>query len=169
MAESKTPTKQHNTIRSFALICVAITSLFIMAMRIWGTQILRDGQWCDRAIGAVADAKMGRSIEAIGACFNLLDTQLKAVAWNSHIDSFVIGLCLLSLMVIVVAGGQLNFSVSKSGASGSLGRSGDDLPERAQGAVQVADAAAEAAEEVVEEETGAPKPKPKPQATDVLE
>lgn len=170
------PTKQHNTIRSFALVCVAVTSLCIMGMRFWGTMILIDADWCDRAIGASEDAGLNgaRSIEAIRACFELLNKQVDYLGWNSHIDTGTLGLCLLALMVIVVAGGRLNFSASTSGASGSIGPAGEPLDDRAQGAAETAGAAVDKANEVMAEEAAKNRPSqpPAPAApagTDILE
>lgn len=166
------PTKQHNTIRTFALVCVAVTSVFVMGMRIWGTQLLTSKDWCDRAIGAAEDIKAaGRSIEAIRACFELLNKQVDRLGFNSHIDTGTIGLCLAALMVIVVAGGKLNFSGSTKGVSGSIGPAGEQLSDRAEGALETAHAAEARAEEIVQEDAppAAATPAHKPKPTEILE
>lgn len=169
---AQVPTKQHNTIRSFALVCVAFTSLFIVGMRIWSTIIISSDGWCDRAIGTVKETG-GRPLEAIGACFTLLNKQLDAVARNSLIDSGVIAICLLVLIVIVVAGGKLNFTAGKGGVSTSIGR--EEVSDRALGAIETAEGAEQARDDILAEEGAKPSPTPataappKPAETRILE
>lgn len=103
-----TNVKQNNTIRSFALVCVAVTSVFILVMIVWTTRLLADGNWCERAIGAAKEAS-SRPEYAVSACFDLLKQQVAALANNGLIYAGVIALSLLTLMVIVVAGGKLSF------------------------------------------------------------
>lgn len=110
-----------NTIRTFALICVAITSLFIMAMSYWLTTILAAPDWCGRAINA-EKLSTARETSTVELCKDLLLEQVNALANNSHIYSFSIALCLVALMLIVVAGGRLSFSASKAGVSGNIAR-----------------------------------------------
>ena len=55
-----------NTIRTFALVIVAIASGFVMGMVIWLTRLLSDTSWCDRAIGAAKGAD--RPETAFGGC-----------------------------------------------------------------------------------------------------
>ena len=45
-----------NTIRTFALVCVSITSAFLIFMGVWLTVLLSSDGWCDRAVGASQDA-----------------------------------------------------------------------------------------------------------------
>lgn len=131
-------TQPRNTIRTFALVCVAITSFFVMGMGIWLTLLLSASNWCARAIGAGQIAN--RPQNAISGCFTLLHDQVEALAWNSHIFAFVIGLCLAALMVIVVAGGRLSFKATKAGIETDI------APDDA--AQVVADAAQDKANEV---------------------
>lgn len=135
-------TKPRNTIRTFALVCVAITSLFVLGMIAWYTVILTGRDWCSRAMGAAQLASRPES--AIASCYTLLLEQVRALAWNSHIFVGIIALCLLVLMVIVVAGGEVSFKASRSGLQGHIGREVD--PKVA--AQFVADEAQDAADRV---------------------
>lgn len=114
-----------NTLRTFALVCVAVTSLFVMGMGIWLITLLSDKGWCDRAIGAAKDAALRQN--AFSGCFSLLTQQMSALAVNSYIYGGVIALCLAALMVIVVAGGKLSFRGSATGVEANIG-GGDPLP-----------------------------------------
>ena len=112
-----------NTIRTFALVIVAITSAFVMGMVIWLTRLLSDPSWCDRAIGAAKGAD--RPETAFGGCFQLLTQQMSALAINSYIFGGVIALCLAALMIIVVAGGRLSFTGNKDGVSANISSAND--------------------------------------------
>lgn len=139
-------TQPRNTVRSFALVCVAVTSVFLMGMAIWYTRLVSGRDWCSRAIGAEEAADGGtraRSETAVEACMNLLDKQVAILGINSHVLIGSFALCLLTLMVIVVAGGRLSF---KAGAAGVQGQIDDGAGEAAQ---FVADEAQEAADAVV--------------------
>lgn len=140
--------KQNNIIRATALVCVAVTSLFIMYMSYLLVDILAAPEWCGRAINAekLADSRTTSSVEL---CKELLLKQVGSLATNSHIYAGTIALCLLVLIVIVIAGGKLNFTVSKTGASGSMGR---DQVDPVAAADQVADAAAAEAEVIAGEQ-----------------
>lgn len=124
-----------NKILAFALLCVAASSIFVIYMQIHLTEILATPDWCVRAINAEKLAQT-RSATAFDGCVQLMDKQVGSLALNSHIFAGIIALCLLVLMVIVVAGGKLSFSASKTGVSADIGR--DKV---AQAAHQVADAA----------------------------
>lgn len=114
-------TQPRNTIRTFALVCVAITSVFVIGMIIWSTVILAAPEWCSRALGA-EKASPGRTLEGLKACIELMGSQVSALAINSHIYALTISLCLIALMLIVVAGGRISFSASKAGLSGNIAR-----------------------------------------------
>lgn len=108
-----------NTIRTFALVCVALTSAFVTGMAVWYTFILSSPDWCTQAIGA---ARQGdRPESAVAGCFGLFSQQLTALAINSFIIIGIIALCLGVLMVIVVAGGRLSFKAGRDGASADIG------------------------------------------------
>lgn len=138
--------RRGNTIRTFALICVGVTSIFTMAMVVWSTVMLAQADWCNRALGAVKESEGNPRPEyAISGCFNLLNEQLKSLSFNSHIYAGVIALCLLVLMVIVVAGGKLSFKGSATGVEANMGR--EDVPAIEAATAQVAEAATDAADE----------------------
>jgi TRAP-type C4-dicarboxylate transport system permease small subunit len=151
---------KHNTIRTFALICVALTSGWMIWLTWWLIDLLSGNDWCAIAVG-VSEAANARPLEAIQSCFSLLDAQVGWLGWALMVSLVSLALCLVVLMVIVVAGGKLSFSASKSGVSGAMGR--EELPEKAQGAVEAAEAAGERAEEIIQEEA------PQPKGTDILE
>lgn len=134
------PAPKH-TIRTFALVCVGVTSVFLMSMIIWYTMLLAGRDWCARAIGAAQQSD--RPETAISSCYTLLTQQVEALAWNSHIFVAIIALCLLVLMVIVVAGGRLSFTGSKDGISADIGSD-----KAAKAAHEVADAAVDKADEI---------------------
>lgn len=131
-----------NKLLAFALLCVAVTSAFIMYMRVSQTEILSKPDWCVQAINAERLAQ-ARSVTAIDTCKELLLKQIGSIAMNSHIDAGIIGLCLLVLMVIVVAGANLSFSVSPKGASANMSKN-----RVAEAAQEVADAAEDKAVEI---------------------
>ncbi len=137
--------ERRRSIRSFALVCVAITSVFIMGMRIWTQYLIASTDWCAKALGAAKYAN-GRPAAAIDQCFELMTLQLEATSRGNLIDSGVIALCLLVLMVIVVAGGRFYFKASESGVETTIGRD------------EAARAVAGAAEDKAEEITGGDTP-----------
>lgn len=110
----------HSTIRTFALICVAVTTLYVMAMGWWLNSTLASPNWCARALGAER-ASPGMTVKGLEACIDLLKIQLRSLATNSHILFGVVALCLLVLVVIVIAGGKLSFKGSKEGIEGNIG------------------------------------------------
>lgn len=140
-------TAQRNTIRTFALICVAAASLYVGVMGWWITTTLASPSWCARALGAGSISGKDRTVMGLDGCIDLLKVQLKSLGWNSHILFGVVALCLLVLMVIVIAGGRVSFSASKDGVSGEIGKG----PPAAKAAARVADAAMDEAEKVKDE------------------
>ena len=109
-----------NTIRTFALVCVAATSIFVMIMGVWVMFLLADKSWCDRAVGATKYAH-GRPDAALNGCFALMGQQIGGIMSLGMIFAGVVALCLLVLMVVVVAGGKISFKASRDGAEGSIG------------------------------------------------
>lgn len=147
-------TKPHNTIRSFALIVVAITSGFLIYLSLHLTGILAAPNWCNRAMGAAEDVEGKTRPEfAVAGCYRLLERQLDALALNSHITIGVLALCLGVLIVIVIAGGRLSLTASKTGFSADVGKDG-----KVAGAKRVEDAASEE-REAIEEEAGEAPPR----------
>ncbi len=145
--------RAHTAIRVFALVATTITSAAVIYFSWWLISILAAPNWCDRALGAAEKAD-ARSEFGVGACFNLLNLQVEALALNSHLLVGTLALCLLVLMVIVIAGGRLNFKVSKAGAEANMGK--DDAVE---GARRVEEAATEKREEIEQEAAAPPLPK----------
>lgn len=138
----------HNPIRAAALICVAITSAFIMWMAYRVNETLSGPGWCSTAIGADRATDTSR-IDVAQSCIDLLTIQLKSLATNSHILFGVIALCLLVLIVIVIAGGKLSFQATKEGVSANVGK--DDVQQAAAlAATQTAEAAEDKATEIRE-------------------
>jgi hypothetical protein len=110
----------HNPIRVFAVVCVAVTSAFVMYMSYLLIQILASPEWCGKALQA--EKISSQNFGGLTACIDLLKIQLGSLAKNSYIFGGVVALCLLTLNVIVIAGGRLSFAVSKAGASANMGK-----------------------------------------------
>jgi hypothetical protein len=152
-------TQHANTIRTFALVCVAVTSAYLIWLSWSLVSIISGPNWCNRAIGAANAAE--RPEFAVRGCFELLNKQVWALSLSLWISIGILALCLLVLNVIVLAGGRLSFTANAKGVSADVGR--EQLPDRARGALESAEAAEERADEIVREETaGAPPGKPKP-------
>lgn len=135
-----------NPIRAVAVVCVAITSAYIMWMGWKLNETLSGPGWCRTALGAEKSSATDGTIKGLDACVGLLTIQLKSIATNSHILFGVVALCLLTLIVIVIAGGKLDLELpDKLGGGGvHLGR------EAARGAQAAADSAQETADEIKE-------------------
>jgi hypothetical protein len=119
----------HGILLAFALLCVAVTSAFIMVMAWRINDILARPDWCARALGAGKSVAEGKApIAGLQGCINLLTIQLRSLATNSHIFAGVIAMCLLVLIVIVIAGGKLSFKGGSSGVEGSISGKDDPLP-----------------------------------------
>src|SRR5882757_2317063 len=98
-----------NPIRGFAVLCVAVTSAFVMYMSYHLLQILSGPGWCATALGAGKAASAdGSPVKGLEACVGLLTIQLKSLATNSFVFGGVIAMCLLTLIVIVIAGGKIS-------------------------------------------------------------
>jgi hypothetical protein len=108
----------HNPIRFFAVICVAVTSAFVMYMSYVLIQILASPEWCGKALQA--EKISSQNFGGLTACIDLLKIQLGSLATNSYIFGGVVALCLLTLNVIVIAGGRLSLAVSKAGLSTNM-------------------------------------------------
>lgn len=137
----KLPSVQ-NPIRAFAVLCVAVTSGFVMYMSYRLLQTLSGPGWCATALGAgKASSQDGTPIKGLEACVGLLTIQLKSLANNSYIFGGVIALCLLTLIVIVIAGGRLSF---KGGPAGVETDISGNAPAAAQAVAAVAQDKADA-------------------------
>ncbi len=132
-----------NPIRAVAVAVVVVISMFVMFMAWWINNTLASPKWCATALGA-EKATPGNTIKGLEACIDLLTIQLGSLGVNSHILFGTLALCLLVLIVIVIAGGELSLSASKSGINANIGR------DEADAADQVAAAAADEAREIKE-------------------
>lgn len=135
--------KSH-TVRGWALVAVAASSTFTIAISVWLISILSTQDWCTRALGAAKYAE-GRPESAIQACFNLMNSQVDTLGTALLISIGVQALALLVLVVIVLAGAQLALKAGKSGVDLNMSKEGE-------AAHKVADAAVEKAEEIEGEE-----------------
>jgi hypothetical protein len=134
----------NNPIRWVAVICVAVTSIYVMVMSKKLIEILSGPEWCGKALQA--EKISSQNFGGLTACIALLQIQLKALALNSYIFAAVIALCLLTLIVIVIAGGYVSFNFSQKGAGGTIG----GTPQPAEAAQAVADSAQETATVITE-------------------
>ena len=139
-----------NPIRLFAVLCVAITSGFIMYMAQWVVGVLAGPGWCRTALGAEKVSGSDSTVKGLDACVGLLTIQLKALATNSYVLLVVLALCLLVLIVVVIAGAKLDFKASADGVEGNISA---DAPEAAQ---QVADTAQQTANVIKEQANDPP-------------
>ena len=133
-------TGARNTIRTYALVAVAVTSVAAIGFGIWLIWLIGVSDWCGRAITGARGA--ARPDTAVGECFVLLDKQVAALAINSFIVLGTIALCLAVLVVIVIAGGRVSFKAGKDGVDVDVSH---DPGEAAQ---TVADAAQSTADQV---------------------
>jgi len=133
-----------NPIRATAISMVSIISLYIMVMGWRLIEILSSPGWCAKAVAGEKASGDSERIDIAAACVGLLTVQLKAVATNSHVYAGTLALCLLVLIVIVIAGGKLALSASKTGINANIGR------DAVEAADQVAAAAVDEAEAVKE-------------------
>lgn len=136
--------RQFNWLTFFAILCVAISSGFIMYMALKLTNTLASPDWCARAIKAEQLAGTRDS----SSCIELLTIQVKSLAVDNHIYSVTIAVCLAVLVVVVLAKARLDLEASKVGGKVSIG--GDNKSPVAQAANAVADAAVEQAEEITD-------------------
>ena len=125
----------HNPIRVFAVICVAVTSAFVMYMSYLLIQILSGPEWCGKALQA--EKISSQNFGGLTACIDLLKIQLNSLAKNSYIFGGVIAMCLLTLNVIVIAGGRLSLAVGKGGLSTNM--ASDDVEALPVSVVNAAD------------------------------
>lgn len=147
----------HNPIRGFAVLCVAVIAAYIMWMGWRLSNILSSPDWCSKALQAER-ITAGNTFVGLTACVDLLKIQLKAIATDSHIFAGVVALCLLTLIVIVIAGGRLAFSASKTGISGNMSSSEDQAA--ATAAAQTATAAVTEASKIATEGAKPSDPRP---------
>lgn len=139
--------ERRRSIRTFALVCVAVTSVYVMGMRVWAYQMI-GADWCVKGLGAAKYAT-GRPEYALKHCFQIQQQQLQVLREGSLIDGGVVALCLAVLMVIVVAGGRLSFKASTTGVETNISPG-----EAVRAAQRTADAAQEEADDIAEGDVG---------------
>ncbi len=133
-----------HSVRTWALVAVGITSGAMIYFGWRLIDLLSEPTWCNRAMGA-ADQSNARPEYAVGGCFNLLAKQVDALALNSHFALGTLALSLLVLVVIVLAGGKINFKASKDGISGDI--ASDEVAAAAQATAAAAQDKADEIEE----------------------
>jgi hypothetical protein len=106
-------TEPRNSIRTYALVAVSLTSVGLIGFSIWLIYLLGVSDWCGRAVGAAKSTD--RPEFAVSGCFTLLQQQVSALTINSFISLGTLALCLAVLVVIVIAGGKLSFKASAVG------------------------------------------------------
>lgn len=104
-------------LRWIAVSIVAIVAAFSMWMTYWMTDVLSGSGWCQKAIGADR-ADHDSKVDIAQSCVGLLQIQLKSLATNSHIFVGMFALVLLVLIVIVIAGGKLDFDLPSNVGGG---------------------------------------------------
>ncbi len=135
-----------NPVNVFALVCVAVIAIVAIVAIGYLLWLLSSPTWCDAALGADR-AVRGNNMDAARACVGLLTEQLQALAINSFIFAGGLILCLVVLIVIVVAKGEMSLSANRSGATVNIG---SDVDPTKAAANQVADAADEEAADIAE-------------------
>lgn len=129
-------------VRAFAVVCVAVIAAFIGWMAYRVNETLAGPGWCRTALGAEKASPTDGTIKGLDACVGLMTVQLKSLATNSHILFGSLALCLVTLIVVVIAGARLAGKFKD--AELNLGR---DAPAAAQA---TADAAQEKADVIAE-------------------
>jgi hypothetical protein len=110
----------HFTIRTFAVICVAVCSAYVMWLGWKINDTLSGPGWCATALGAGKATSVEGTVKGLDACVGLLTIQLKSLSTNSHILLGTIALSLGVLIVIVVAGAKFAGAVGPGGASANV-------------------------------------------------
>lgn len=105
------------TIRTFAVVCVAATSLYVMWLGNKITDTLSGPGWCATALGAGKATSSEGTVKGLDACVSLLTIQLNSLSTNSHILLATIALSLGVLIVIVVAGAKFSGTFDEHGGT----------------------------------------------------
>ena len=96
------------TIRMFAVMCVAVTSAYLMAIAWRLNNTLSGPGWCATAIGAGKANGGTEPVKGLEVCVTLLTVQLNSLALNSHIVLITFSLCLAVLVIVVLAGARFS-------------------------------------------------------------
>lgn len=113
--------KSLGLIQWFALLSVAITSLFFGYLAYWLIGILSSPDWCGRAIKA-DKIVASNSFSGLTACMDLLKMQVGSLSNALLIVIGTFAACLGVLVIIVVAGahfagkllGKIEFDIDRS-------------------------------------------------------
>ena len=130
-------------IRAFAVLCVALIAAFIGYMSYRINETLAGPGWCKTALGAEKISGKDATIQGLEACVDLLKIQLGSLSTNSHILFGSLALCLVTLIVVVIAGARLAGKFKD--AELNIGRDA-----AAAGAQATAEAAQETADAITE-------------------
>jgi hypothetical protein len=125
-------------IRAFAVLCVAAIAIYIGYMGWQLNDTLAGPGWCKAALGAEKASSTDGTIKGLDACVGLLTIQLKSLSTNSHILFGSLALCLLTLIVVVIAGAKLAGKFADAQIDISA-----DAPAAAQTVAKAADAKAD--------------------------
>jgi len=130
-----------NSIRSWSLVAVFISSMFTIGAALWIIKILSARNWCSDMLGASKYVD-GRPDFAVVACKELALQNADRLGDALTIAMGVQAGALLVLVVIVLAGGRLSFKANRDGVSANMSRE--------EAAQQVADAAENEAREIAD-------------------
>lgn len=93
------------TIRTFAVVAVVVTSIFLMVLGWRLNNTLSGPGWCATAFGA-GKATGTEPVKGLDACVGLLTIQLNSLSMALHLVIGTIALCLAVLVIIVIAGAR---------------------------------------------------------------
>lgn len=141
-------------IRAFAVVCVAVIAIYLMVMGNKVIATLSGPGWCKAALGAEKASSTDGTIKGLDACVGLFTVQLRSLANVAYIYSGALALCLVTLIVIVVAGAHLAGKFNKDGGELDLGPGAAPTP------VKVVNTPAQAVP--VEPHAAVPEASPKP-------
>lgn len=116
------------TIRTFAVVCVAVCSSYVMWLASKINDTLSGPGWCRTALGADKATSTDGTVKGLDACVSLLTIQLKSLSVSSHILLGTIALSLAVLIIIVVAGAKFSGAVDEHGARADIGRDSTPIP-----------------------------------------
>lgn len=96
------------TVRSFAVLVVAVTSIYLMVLAWRLNDTLSGPGWCATAVGAGKATGGNVPVKGLEVCLALLTIQLNSIALNSHILLLTFSLSLAVLIIIVIAGAHFS-------------------------------------------------------------
>jgi len=153
-----------NPISSFAILCVAGTSIFLGYMTLRMAGVLESSGWCAKAIQA-EKISPGDTYVGLTTCVELLTIQLGAIALGFHIAVGSFALTLLFLIVVVVAGARASAKLSATGMEFNVGKEAEKAAEHVVEGAKEAAAEVKAGVDTSKPAPAAPAP-PKPKWTE---